>query len=149
MRASYVLLLLVGCAAPSPAPREPELRAAVEAWYRDLSARDWDALLAHFHPGAVLATRWTPPGAPGPELMAVSPAEFVAQAHLGPGSQPVFEEWPVGLELRRAGDLGQAWVRYRVRFGAPGALAEWEGADAMTWLLHDGRWRMVALAWGG
>jgi len=73
----------------------------------------------------------------------------VAQAHLGPGSQPVFAEWPVGVELRREGALGLAWVRYRARFGAPGALREWEGVDAITWILHDGRWRIVSLAWSG
>ncbi|MBM3984917.1 MAG: nuclear transport factor 2 family protein [Planctomycetes bacterium] len=144
-----LLLTLAACAAPPPSPPVPDLRAAVDAYYRDLSARDWGAFAGHFHPGAVLSARWTPPGADAPTVMMSNVAEFVAQAHLGPGSQPVFEEWPLSVDVRRQGDLAATWVRYGVRFGAPGALQEWTGIDAITWILHDGRWRISSMAWTG
>ncbi len=144
------LLTLAACTAtPSGRPPPPDLRAAVEAYYRDLSARDWTAFAQHFHPGAVLSTRWTPPGADAPTVMMSSVSEFVAQAHLGPDSQPVFEEWPTGVDVRRQGDLATTWVRYGARFGSPGALQSWTGVDAITWILHDGRWRISSLAWAG
>jgi hypothetical protein len=143
------LVPLVACAAPPPPLPVPDLRDAVDAYYRDLSARDWSAFADHFHPGAVLSTRWTPPGAAAPEVMMSSVSEFVAQAHLGPDSQPVFEEWPTSVEVRRQGDLAATWVRYVARFGAPGALQEWTGVEAITWILHDGRWRITAIAWTG
>ncbi len=149
--AALLLLAFAACVAPAPAPFAAplDLRAAVDAYYRDLSARDWRAFAEHFHSGAVLSTRWTPPGADAPAVMMSSVAEFVAQAHLGPDSQPVFEEWPTAVEVRRQGDLATTWVRYGARFGAPGALQEWVGIDAITWILHDGRWRISSMAWAG
>ncbi len=141
-------LTLAACATPTPiSPPAPDLRAAVATYYRDLSARDWTAFAQHFHPGAVLGTRWTPPGAAAPEVMLRSVSEFVAQAHLGPDSQPVFEEWPTSVDVRRKGDLATTWVRYGARFGAPGSLQAWSGTDAITWILHDGRWRITSIAW--
>ncbi|MBW3554544.1 MAG: nuclear transport factor 2 family protein [Gemmatimonadetes bacterium] len=45
------------------------------------------------------------------------------------------------------GPLAQAWARYEARFGDPGDVAEWSGIDAFTLMKHDGRWRIVSLAY--
>ncbi len=146
-RGAWLLLLLAACVAPPGGTRE--VADAVRAYYADFSARDWPAFAAHFHDGAVLSARWTPPHATSPVVMMSSVAEFVARAPEGPGSQPVFEEWPTRIDVRRQGDMAMAWVDYRVRFGAPGALQEWGGVDAITLILHEGRWRITSLAWAG
>jgi hypothetical protein len=48
--------------------------------------------------------------------------------------------------IRRTGALAQAWVRYQARFGDLGDVREWNGLDAFTLMQHEGRWRIVALA---
>ena len=72
----------------------------------------------------------------------------VAKAPEGPGSAPIFAEWMTAAELRvDEHGLAQAWVDYDAHFGEEGALFEWSGVDAFTLLRHDGRWRIVSLAY--
>lgn len=123
--------------------------AELEAYYRDLSARDWDAFADHFWVGADIATIWPPPGADSTRVFVSSVPEFVARAPEGPGSRAIFEERPLEARVVTHGTLAQAWVRYHARFGDPGTVSEWEGVDAFTLLRHAGRWRIVALAFAG
>ena len=151
-----VLLLapLSACSAPEPEPaaHDPvsrEVADEVRAYYIHLSARDWEAFATHFHEGAVLSTRWTPPDATEPAVMMSSVADFVAAAPQGPDSQPFFDERPLTVDVLRQGDMAVAWVTYAARFGKPGALREWTGVDAITLIRHDGAWRITSLAWSG
>jgi hypothetical protein len=74
---------------------------------------------------------------------------FVRQAPRGPGSRRIFEERMIEARVVTFRDLAQAWVRYRARFGDPGAVSEWEGVDAVTLMRHGERWRIVELAFLG
>lgn len=118
----------------------------LRAYYRDFSARDWPAFAEHFWSGADLTTVWQAPGQDSARVMATSVPDFVAQAAHGPDSLPIFEERLLDVRITAAGDLAQAWARYRVAFGRPGAVSEWDGIDAFTLLRHGGRWRIVGLA---
>lgn len=123
-----------------------EVRAELQSYYADFSARDWEAFADHFWPGATLTTIWQPPGEDQLRVVATSVPDFVAQAPQGPGSKPIFEEKMTGAEVRVVRDLAQVWARYRVRFGEPGNVQEWSGIDALTLMKHDGRWKMISLA---
>jgi hypothetical protein len=120
--------------------------AELQAYYRDFSARDWDAVAAHFWPGAGITTIWRPPGETAERVMVTPVPEFVRQAPEGPGSREIFEERMIEARIVTFRGLAQAWVRYHARFGDPGAVTEWEGIDAFTLLRHEGRWRIVELA---
>jgi hypothetical protein len=120
--------------------------AELEAYYRDLSARDWVAFADHFWPGATITTVWQPPGEDSARVVATSVPAFVAQAPQGPGSREIFEERMLDARVVTVGGLAHAWVRYHARFGDPGAVSEWEGTDAVTLMRHGGRWRIVSLA---
>lgn len=124
-----------------------EVRAELEAYYRDLSARDWTAFADHFWEGATLTTAFQPPGEEAVRVVATTVPEFVRLAPQGPGSREIFEEWIESAEIREENGLAQAWVRYGARFGDPGDVAEWRGIDAFTLLRHDGRWRISSLAY--
>ncbi len=126
---------------------QPELRRVLDSYYLAFSDRDWPRFEDHFWPGATMTTIWTPPGETGPRVVASTIPEFVAQAPDGPGSREIFEESLIAAEITIEGDLAQAWVRYRARFGDPGAIAEWEGIDAFTLLNHDGEWRISSLSY--
>ena len=123
-----------------------EVRAELERYYADFSARDWEAFAGHFWPGATITTCWQPPGEGSPRVVVTSVPEFVAQAPAGPGSKAIFEERLTGAETRLEGGLAQVWARYEARFGDPGELREWSGVDAFTLVKHEGRWKIVALA---
>jgi hypothetical protein len=134
---------------PSPAPdavHDAVLRE-VRRYYADFSARDWDAFAAHFWPGATLTTVWQPPDEDSLRVFVTSVPAFVAQAPEGPGSQPVFEERMTDAEVRADAGLAQVWARYEARFGRPDSLATWTGIDAFTLMRHDGRWKIVSLAY--
>lgn len=124
-----------------------DIIAELEAYYADLSGRDWNAFATHFWSGATLTTVWQPPDEEAPHVVITSLDEFIEQAPSGPGSREIFEERMLGAEVRVQGDLAHVWARYTARFGDPGDVAEWEGIDAFTLMRHDGRWRIVALAY--
>jgi len=120
----------------------------LRAYYRDLSDRDWTAFSEHFWPDATITTVWRPEADDSGRVWTTSVPGFVAAAPDGPGSRAIFEESMRGSRITVSGELAQAWVAYRVRFGDPGAVAEWEGVDAFTLMQHQGRWRIVSLAFG-
>jgi len=126
---------------------QADILAFLERYYDDLSARDWDAFADYFWPGATLTTVWQPAGDAAPRVVVVSVPDFVAQAPLGPDSQPIFEERMTASRVWREGSLAQAWTRYEARFGSSDSLFEWEGTDAFTLMKHEGRWRIVSLAY--
>jgi hypothetical protein len=132
-----------------PSAGDPADRLAVEqrleVYYRDFSAREWNAFASHFWPGADITTVWQPPGEESDRVVATTIEEFVLQAPQGPGSREVFEEWMIEADIRVQDDLAQAWVRYGARFGDPGDIDEWEGIDAITLLKHDETWKIVSL----
>jgi len=125
---------------------EVAVREELERYYNDFSARDWTRFSDHFWPGATITTVWQPPGATAPTVDAQTVDSFVAKAPLGPGSKPIFEERMTGAEIRAHRNLAQAWARYAARFGDSAGVAEWQGIDAFTLMNHDGRWRIVSLA---
>lgn len=147
-----LFLLLPACAterAPAPVsdPARREVLQELEHYYADFSARDWKAYAGHFWPGATLTTVWQPPGEPAPRVSTYTVPEFVAQAPEGPDSKPIFEERMVSAEVRHYGNLAHAWAHYTARFGDSAQVATWKGIDAFTLMRHDGRWRIVALAY--
>lgn len=125
---------------------EAAVLAEIEAYYADFSARDWDAFASHFWPGATITTAWQPPGEEGVRVVVTPIPDFVAQAPQGPGSREVFEEGMTAADVRVTGNLAQVWARYSARFGDPGEIMEWAGTDAFTLMWHDGRWKIIALA---
>ncbi len=124
-----------------------QVLAELEQYYADLSSRDWERFADHFWPGATLTTVWQPPGDTLPRVTATTVPEFVAQAPLGPGSREIFEERMISAHVLGGPELVQVWARYAARFGDPGDIREWTGADAITLMKHDGRWRIVSIAY--
>jgi len=124
-----------------------QVLAELEQYYADFSARDWARFADHFWPGATLTTVWQPPGDSAVRVVATTVPDFVAQAPLGPGSREIFEERMTAAHVFGTATLALAWARYSARFGDSGSIEEWMGADAITLMKHDGRWRIVALAW--
>jgi hypothetical protein len=155
--AAVLAALLGGCAIEYAPPDARQARtapdadttlvlAALRSYYRDFSDRNWGLFADHFWEGAAITTVWQPPGAAAPGVIYTTVPEFVAAAPEGPDSKEVFEESMLDARIRVSGGLAQAWVRYHARFGDPGAVREWEGVDAFTLMLHEGRWRIVSLA---
>jgi hypothetical protein len=138
-----------GASVAAAAADSAEVLAELRAYYQDFSARDWHAFARHFWPGATITTRWQPAGEDSVRVVVTPVPDFVAQAPQGPGSRAIFEERLVDARIRVVRDLAQAWVRYRARFGDPGAVTEWEGMDAFTLMRHGGRWRIVSLVFQG
>jgi hypothetical protein len=146
---TLALALLTGACRSSqavPTQSEHELRTALERYYADFSARDWVAVREHFWPDATLTTVWQPPGEPAARVVIHTIDEFLASTAEGPDSQPIFEERLLGANVRELNGLAQVWTTYEASFGAPGAVKTWRGWDAITWMEHDGRWRIVSLA---
>jgi hypothetical protein len=158
VRAPALLLigLLAGCTVKRAEPLrtgaatadlESEIRAELDRYYADLSARQWDRFADHFWPGATLTTVWRPPGAAAPLVDAQTVPGFVAKAPSGPGSKPIFEERLTSVELRITRNLAQAWARYEARFGDSTDVATWRGIDGITLMKHAGRWRISSIAY--
>ena len=133
-------------AAGEPAPREAVL-GELEAYYRDLSARDWAAFREHFWADATITTIWRPPGEERERVTVQTAAEFAEAGPEGPGSREIFEEEMTSHEIDVDGPAGVAtvWADYRARFGDPGDVTEWEGTDVFTLLRHERRWRIASL----
>jgi hypothetical protein len=149
---ALALIILSACtvrrATPgAPDPDEEAVRAAVQQYYRDMSARDWPAYATHFWPRATLTTVWQAPGETAPRVVVTTIDSFLATTGQGPDSKPVFEERLLGQEMRVIGNLAQVWARYEARFGDSAAVQTWRGVDAFTWMKHEGTWRIVALAY--
>jgi hypothetical protein len=124
-----------------------EVIEAVESYYADFSARDWDRFSGHFWPSATLTTVWQKPGENAPRVVTTTVLEFVRLAPQGPDSKPIFEERMDSSDVRIAGNLAHVWAHYTARFGDSTDVATWHGIDAFTLMKHDGHWRIVALAY--
>ncbi len=147
---AIAVVTAVGCEqrpAPTPDPTVALIEDRVADYYRDMSARDWDAYREYFWPEATLTTVWQPPGQPGPRVVPTTIENFIAQAHLGPDSKPIFEERLLRQEVHRAGDVAIVLALYEARFGEPGSVMTWRGVDAFTWLHHREEWRISALTY--
>jgi hypothetical protein len=141
-----------GARAAPPTAREADvasdraIRAELLDYYDDLSAREWEAFADHFWPGATITTVWQPPGADAVAVDVGTVERFVELAPQGPGSREIFEERMTRCLVRVHGGLAQAWAHYDASFGDPGEVTEWSGIDAFTLLRHEGRWRIVSIA---
>lgn len=145
------LALLAACSSPPRAvvpAREAELREQLSCYYRDFSARDWEAYRKHFWPSATLTTVWQPRGEPAPRVVLTPIEDFLAHTAEGPDSQPIFEERMLTAEMELTGNVAQVWAHYEARFGSADAVQTWRGIDAFTWMQHEGEWRIVSLAYG-
>ncbi len=120
--------------------------AEVTAYYRDLTARDWDALARHFWRGAVVTTIWEPEDGSERRVDFITVPEFIAQMDLGPDSTLIFEQRLASAEVQFEGSLAQVWAEYRVRFGEPGHARVWNDVDAFTLMKHVGLWKISSLA---
>jgi hypothetical protein len=121
--------------------------AALEQYYADFSARDWTRFRDHFWPGATLTTVWQAAGDSVPRVTVTDIDRFIEMAPEGPGSREVVEVRMTGADVRADDSLAQVWASYDARFGDPGDVREWHGTDAFTLMRHEGRWRIVALAY--
>ncbi|MCP3905981.1 MAG: nuclear transport factor 2 family protein [Planctomycetes bacterium] len=133
-------------AVPEDVLRE-EVLGEVNRYYEDLSARNWIRFADHFWPRATMTTIWQPPGENTMRVYTSSVAEFVARAPEGPGSKPIFEETLLSADVRVVDSLAHVWARYHARFGDPDNIVEWTGIDAITLMKHQGRWRIVSMAY--
>ena len=127
-------------------PDTTAVLAVLRSYYRDFSARDWNAFQSHFWTGADITTVWQPPGDSARRVDVMPVPEFVRRAPEGPGSRAIFEEQMQSARIVVRHDLASAWVRYRARFGDPGDVQEWEGHDLFTLMRLEGEWRIVELA---
>ena len=120
--------------------------AEVTAYYRDLTARDWDAFARHFWRGAVVTMIWAPDDGSERRVDFISVPDFIAQMDLGDDSTIIFEQTIGTVELQFDGNVAQVWSRHRVRFGEPGNVREWTDVDAFTLMKHVGLWKISSLA---
>lgn len=147
-----MLCLSVGLCSCQPEQRvaDPVVRevdSVVAQYYRDMSARDWVAYRGHFWPQATLTTIWQPPDEPQPRVVVTSIESFLSSTAQGPDSKPIFEERLLSNETRVVANLAHVWARYEARFGDSSSVMTWRGIDAFTWMKHDGRWKIVSLAY--
>jgi hypothetical protein len=118
--------------------------AEITSYYRDLSARDWDAFAAHFWRGAPISSVWEPDGE-GRRVVFSSVPEFIVEAD--PGPDVLFDEQLSTAQVHVSGNLAIVWAEYRVRFGdQPGNMREWSGIDAFTLIKHLGVWKISSMA---
>lgn len=123
------------------------LLSEVNQYYADMSARNWEVYASHFWPDASLTTVWQPPGEDALRVVMTDIEEFVEQADEGPGSQPVFEEEMLEADVKVYGNLAAVWATYTAKFGTRDSLIKWKGIDAFTYMKHEGKWRIVSLAY--
>ncbi len=136
------LVLLTSCVVPAPRSPNPgpEIIAAVDKMYDDLSARKWDALEAHFLPEAslVFSTKT------GPKRMA--PREFIEMVRKNVEGKEIFEEHMETGSVRAHGDLATVWSSFEGREGNGTNIRTWSGVDAFTLVKVDGQWKIALIA---
>ncbi len=120
--------------------------AEVTAYYRDLTARNWDAFARHFWRGALVSMIWEPADESERRVDFISVPDFIAQLDLGEDSTLIFEQTMGTVEVHLEGNVAQVWSRHRVRFGEPGDVREWTDVDAFTFMKHVGLWKISSMA---
>ena len=121
------------------AASEALIRAEARAFYRDLGARNWPALLDHFWPAKV-AARWEPPFEPRSRE---APTRISAALVPAARGAPAQDCAPADAAVSRAElSVAGTWARAIVpRCG---------DRDDELWMLQlDGRWKIVRLVLGG
>jgi len=123
-----------------------EVDAALRTYYERFSARDWSAFRTSFWPGAVITTRWQPPGERRERVWVQTVDEFVRRAPDGPGRMSVFDEHMLHAHITGYGDLADAWVVYEGRWGPTrDAVRTHRGVDAFHLYRDGGEWRITSL----
>lgn len=142
IRYAPVLLVLASCMpiVPSRPNPGPEIIAAMEVMYADLSARRWEALEAHFLPDAALVFA-TPSG---PKRM--TPPKFIEMVRKNVEGKEVFEEGMEEATVRAHGDMAQVWSSFAGREGNGQDIRTWSGVDAFTLVKVDGQWKIALIA---
>lgn len=110
-----------------------------------MSDRNWEKYRSHFWPGATITTAWKQPGDSVVTVDVTTIDDFIKETPQGPDSQPIFEESMLDSEIRSSGNIAEAWVNYKAKFGTKENLAEWSGTDVFTFLRHEGEWKIVSL----
>jgi hypothetical protein len=138
-----LVLALASCMSPpkrfDPGPG-PEVLAAVDLMYDDLSSRRWDALEAHFLPNAALVFT----GPKGEQSM--TPSQFIEVVKKKVEGKDVFEERRTAGQVRAHGDLATVWSDFEAREGNGTDIRHWSGVDAFTLVKVDGRWKVALIA---
>lgn len=135
-----------GAFAPEPdSVAGAEVYGTLRAYYAALTSRDWQLLGTHFWPRGTITAIRVPAGDSVARVHTLAIEEFVAGA--GPARAAVFSAELVRASVVTYGDLADAWVTYRARVGAtPDAVTTHYGIDAFHLMRHEGRWRIVGLA---
>lgn len=127
--------------------RREEVRRVLRTYYNRFSDRDWREFRQSFWDGATITTKWAPPGERTERVVTQTVDAFVRAAPDGPGRLAVFEERAVSMDIHLYGDLAQAWVVYRARFGATrDSVTTHHGIDAFHLMRHRGVYRIVSLS---
>lgn len=142
LRLSPAFLVLASCVVVRPPEPNPgtEVRIAVDEMYADLSARRWDALGAHFLPGASLAFS-TDTG-----VTRMAAPEFIEMVRKNTEGKEIFEERMAKAWIRVYEDLAVVWSSFEGRIGNGDKIKVWSGVDAFTLMKVDGRWKISHIA---
>ncbi|PQV44252.1 putative lumazine-binding protein [Jejuia pallidilutea] len=124
-----------------------ELEAFITDYYSVMSQRNWNAYKAFFADKATLTTIWQEPNDLKPKLLTNSITEFLAQTENGPDSQPIFEEKPIKIDIKRKKNLANAWVYYEAKFGTEDNLIKWKGYDLISLLKFDNKWYITSITY--
>ena len=132
----------------APSPTDAALLALLETYYADFGARNWSAFAQHFWPGATIATIRKLAGAPRESVVVTLVDEYVDEVRaLGPGTAPITLKL-TARDVRFDGVVAQVLARFDASAQTHGEVHTWQGVDAFTLMLHDGVWRIAALAVG-
>jgi hypothetical protein len=138
------LALLAASCVPAPGPAEagggPELAAAVEAMYDDLSSRRWEALATHFLPDATIV--FSTPTGPNRKTR----SEFIEMVSKKVEGLEIFEERMESAWVRVYGDIAIVWSKFEGKEGTKEKVRTWSGIDAFTLMKDKGAWRISQVA---
>lgn len=127
--------------------RREEVRRVLRAYYRRLSDRDWREFRQRFWDGATISTKGMAPGERAERVVTQTVDAFVRAAPEGPDRLAVFEERPVSMDIHSYGDLAQAWVVYRARFGVSrDSVTVRHGIHAFHLMRQRGVYRIVSVS---
>jgi len=127
-----------------------EVLAALRNYYARLSSRDWLAFRRSFWPGAIITTRWTPPGERRQRVWVQAIEDYARRAPDGPGRMAVFNQRMIEGRVSGYGDLASAWVTYEARWGVRReSLETHRGVDAFHLYRDGGEWRITSLTFTG
>lgn len=121
------------------------LKTFLKDYYQSMSDRNWSEYKKFFWNQATLTTTWQKPGDSFTDVHITSIENFISQAHLGPGSKPIFEEKMISdpiILIEK--NIATVWADYHVKFGTKDSLMEWSGKDVFTLMKHNDQWKIVS-----